>query len=196
MHDAHTLVSSRTGISKYTATYVYGYMANYTLSLTRCSWEVSMGKCFTTFQLVPIKRTFRQNFSDLPKRLEEPSSSPGGFGSSSRRAPWPGGSRRCVGSSPWCSGQWTRSGLATGSTCSRSSTRAAGSHIHRLGTPKCVLKPDPVFKRRGSSVSSERDKLPIHRCNWELMSETQCAKRTVSWYTLIKSVEGGMTAVV
>lgn len=106
------------------------------------------------FQLVPMKWTFRQKFSNLPKTLKEPLNSPEWIW---KAQPWLGTRLWHVGSSPWCSGRRICSCSAAGSGCSSSSMTAAGSELHRLVTPKCILRPGPVFKCHGSSLSSESD---------------------------------------
>lgn len=149
MHDAHTLGSFRSGISKYAAIKMC-YMDNQ-------SYTPLQGGASPPFQVVTMKQTYRQNFSNLPKRLKEPLNSLEGVGKLHLRVPWQGGQQ---------------AGGALHGALALSLSRGAGAaaapvqprvlRLHRMGAPNFIVTPKLVFIHHGSSLTSARDQLLIH----------------------------------
>lgn len=183
MHDTHTLGSFRTGISKYTAIKICVYMN----SLTHHCREVGTEFQVSPFQVVTMKWTYRQNFSNLPKRLKEPLNSVEGVGKLHLRVPWPGGPQ-------------ARGALhgAPALSCSCSAEAAAAPvqpHILCLQDGKSRLYCNAWPSLCAPWESSVSCKGLAPNSPSQLWDGARNAGRAFPWCLLTKPVEGGMTAV-
>lgn len=99
-----------------------------------------------------MKLTYRQNFSNMPKRLEEPLDSLDGGGKLHLGVPWLGGHQ---------AGAALVSAPALSLSCNAGAAAApVQPHVlclHRMGAPDCIVTPEPVFMHHGSALSSARD---------------------------------------